>query len=214
MTAGVVVLVLCWSGPLIDQVLGWTGSERGSGNLVNIVEAADARDEPAGAKAGGYAVVRATGVPPWWLRPPPEAADRVFEIFGRPTIPAFVSSALLLGLLVITTILGVQRRRWDVAGGGALALVSCAALAAVTASFPNTPEQIFSYSYSSWWAAPVGMWTWLVAGWSAVVLWWSTARMGKVAPAQAACSRGGRGGARPLHPRGCDSRLGPQAAGL
>jgi hypothetical protein len=169
--AGLVVAGLCWSAPLVDQALDWTGSDRGSGNFEALVEAARSRDEPAGWTAAAYAVVRAAGVPPWWLRAPPSPEERTFEIFARPSAPAIASAAIILLALVILAVLGVRRGRPDVTAAAALALVACAALAAVTASFPNTPSTIFSYSYTSWWAAPVGMWTWLVVVWSSLTLW-------------------------------------------
>jgi hypothetical protein len=169
--AGLVVAALCWSAPLVDQALAWTGSDRGYGNLETLIDAAQSRDEPAGWKAAAYATVRATGVPPWWLRPPSSAEERTFEIFARPSAPAIASAVVILLALVVLAVLGVRRGRPDVAAAAGLALAACAALAAVTASFPNTPRTIFSYSYTSWWAAPVGMWTWLVVAWSSLSLW-------------------------------------------
>jgi hypothetical protein len=77
-----------------------------------------------------------------------------------------VSSVAVLIGLVLMMLLAVRRRRTDVAVANGLAVLLCVALAAVTASFPNTPGTIFSYSYTSWWASPVGMWTWLILLWS------------------------------------------------
>jgi hypothetical protein len=170
--AGLLVAALCWSAPLVDQALDWAGSDRGYGNFEALVDAAQSRENPAGTTAAVYAVIRTIGVPPWWLRPPASAEERTFEIFARPAAPAFVSAALILLALVAVAALGVRRGRPDVAYAAALAVAACAALGVVTASFPNTPSTIFSYSYTSWWAAPVGMWTWLVVVWSSLSLWW------------------------------------------
>jgi hypothetical protein len=41
--AGLAVALVCWSFPLLDQGLAWAGSERGQGNLVNLVEASRSR---------------------------------------------------------------------------------------------------------------------------------------------------------------------------
>jgi hypothetical protein len=169
--AGLVVAAMCWSAPLLDQALDWAGSDRGYGNFEALVEAARSRDEPAGWTSAAYAVVRATGVPPWWLRAPSSSEARTFEIFAQPSATAIASTVLILLALVALAVLGVRRNRPDVTAAAGLALVACAALAAVTASFPNTPSTIFSYSYTSWWAAPVGMWTWLVVAWSSLTLW-------------------------------------------
>jgi hypothetical protein len=168
--AGVVVALLCWSAPLVDQALDWTGSDSAYGNLETLVDAAQSREQPAGTTAGVYAVVRATGVPPWWLRSPtPE--QRTLEVFARPGAPAIASTAIILLTLVVLAVLGARRGRPDVAASAGLALAACAALGVVTASFPGTLESIFSYGYTSSWAAPVGMWTWLVAVWSSLSLW-------------------------------------------
>jgi hypothetical protein len=168
--AGLAVALVCWSFPLLDQGLAWAGSERGQGNLVNLVEASRSRGETAGAQAGAYAVVRAVGVPPWWLRAPQRAQSRTFEIFARPSATAIASAVLLLAGLAIALAVAALRRRWDVAAACGLALGLAAALAVMTAGFPNNGSDIFSYSYSSWWAAPAGMWVWLAMGWSGVAL--------------------------------------------
>ena len=162
---------LCWSAPIVDQALGWAGSERGYGNLENLVDAAQSREEPAGLTAGVYAVVRATGIPPWWLRSPSRPEQRTLEIFARPAAPAIASAAIILLALVVLVALGVRRGRPDITAAASLALAACAALGVVTAGFPGTLESIFSYSYASLWAAPVGMWTWLVVVWSSASLW-------------------------------------------
>jgi hypothetical protein len=169
--AGLIVAALCWSAPLVDQALDWAGSDRGYGNFEALVDAAQSRDNPVGWTAATYAVIRATGVPPWWLRAPSSSEERTFAIFARPAAPAIASAAIILFALVVLVVLGVRRGRPDVAAAAGLALAACAALAAVTAAFPNTPSTIFSYSYTSWWAAPVGMWTWLVVVWSSLTLW-------------------------------------------
>ena len=168
--AALVAAVLCWSGPLLDQVLAWSGSSRGSGNLATLVEAGGARETPIGLTGGVHAVVRAVGVPPWWLRRPQPPLKRTFDIFTPLSTVAVVSTVAVLIGLVLMMALALRRRRTDVAVANGLALLLCVALAAVTASFPNTPETIFSYSYTSWWASPLGMWAWLVLAWSAVTL--------------------------------------------
>jgi hypothetical protein len=176
-TAGLIVFAVCWSAPLVDQGLAWAGSPRGHGNLVNLVDAAGARDRPAGAKAGAYSLVRAEGIPPWWLRPPSTEAARTFDIFARPGALAFVSTALMLLGVVSLTAAGWRRGRMDVAAAGVLTLALNGSLAVVTASFPNTHTTIFSYGYTSLWASPLGMWTWLMLGWSAATLYLGRLRL-------------------------------------
>ena len=168
--AALVIAVLAWSGPLIDQVLDWAGSDRGSGNLVGIVESAGAHGDTIGLKGGAFAVVRATAVPPWWLRAPQGPLERVSEVIARPPAWALLSSAVVGAGLIAALGAAARRRRRDIVTACVLALAMCAALAIVTASFPSAPERLFSYGHSSLWAAPAGMWVWLVVGWSALTL--------------------------------------------
>ncbi len=126
--AAAVVAVVCWSAPLADQGLAWAGSDRGLGNLENLVEASGSRDEPAGSKAAAYAVVRAIGIPPWWLREPPTEAERTFEIFERPGVLALLSTGILLLAAFAVSLLGLRRGRRDVVAAGALTLALCGAL--------------------------------------------------------------------------------------
>jgi hypothetical protein len=168
--AGLVVAVVCWSAPLIDQGLSWAGSDRGYGNLGRLAEAARSRGQPVGEKGGAYAVVRAIGVAPWWLRAPQPLANRAFDLFRRPAIGTLVSAMVVLGGLVALFVIAARRRRWDVAAACAVALVLCGGLGAVTAAFPNTGGTVFSYGYASWWASPAGMFVWLAVGWSALRL--------------------------------------------
>jgi len=169
--AAAAVGVLCWSGPLVDQALAWGGSDRGYGNLATLVDAAQSRGRTVGAKGGAYAVVRAVGVPPWWLRAPQPAIVRTFEIFGRPGLGALISAAVVLSALAVLMLVAARRRRHDVTAACALALLVCAALALVTASFPNEGTTALQFGYASWWVAPAGMWVWLALGWSALTLW-------------------------------------------
>jgi hypothetical protein len=168
--AGVAVAVVCWSAPVVDQALAWTGSDRGIGNLQLLAEAALHRDRPVGTAGGGRAVAQAIGVPPWWLRAPQPPDQRTFAIFRSIPPLRLATTLLVLGALVAAAVAGVMRRRADVVWAAVLALALCAALAATTASFPNTPRNIFSYSYSSWWAMPAGMWAWLVVAWAVLAL--------------------------------------------
>jgi hypothetical protein len=164
---GLVVAALCWSAPVVDQALSWAGSDRGYGNLANLVEATHSRDQPVGGKGGAYAVVRTIGVPPWWLRAPQQPVIRSFELFQRPALTELLSAFMVLVGLVALFVVAVRRRRQDLATALALALVLCGAIAVVTASFPNTQGTVFSFGYASWWVSPAGMWVWLALGWSA-----------------------------------------------
>jgi hypothetical protein len=55
--------IVCWSFPVLDQVLGWAGKP-GHGNLVHIANTVGVRGNTAGVGAGMHALVRAIGLPP------------------------------------------------------------------------------------------------------------------------------------------------------
>jgi hypothetical protein len=167
--AAVVVGLLAWSGPLLDQALYWGGFDRGHGNLATLADAVGSREEPVGAKPGLYAVVRAVGAPPWWLRAPQTDAVRAFDIFSRPGPLSFASTGVVLLGLAACALLAARRRSWDIVSACVLALLLCVALGVSTASYPRS--SIFGYAYATRWASPMGMWTWLCLGWSAVTLW-------------------------------------------
>jgi len=167
--AALVVGVICWSLPVVDQVLAWTGS-RGHGNIGHIIDAASSRGKTAGGTAGVHAVVRTIGIPAWWMRGFRNSEARTFDIFAPLSLVSVLTSLLVVAGLCAGLVVGWRRNRPELVTGAAIALGLCLAVAIFTSSFPNRGSVIFSYSYSSWWAGSVGMWAWLVAGWSAVSL--------------------------------------------
>ena len=169
--AAVVVGLVCWSGPLIDQAANRPG------NLVQLARAAQSDDPTLGPGIGARAVVRATGVPPWWLRPPRGALDRIADLDTSPGPLAIASSVLVLAGLTAVAVAGWRRRRRDVLAAGTLGLAICAAIALATASVPSASYA--STGYALWWTSAAGMWIWLALGWSAAVLT-ATARVGLV----------------------------------
>ena len=168
--AALAVAAVCWAPPALDQGLAWAGSDRGIGNAELLWRAARARERPVGIEGGARAVAQAVGLSPWWLRSPQAPDQRVFSIFAPVGGLRLLSTLLFVGALVAVVPLSRMRRRPDVAWLAALALALCAGLAASTASFPNTPGSILSYSYSSWWAMPAGMCVWLALIWAAATL--------------------------------------------
>ena len=161
--------MVCWSFPVLDQVLAWTGRD-GHGNLAHIVDAAGSRGKTAGAEAGVRAVARTVGISPWWLRELRSSQAKTFDIFAPLSALAIASTIIVLVGLAAALVEGWRRRRPDVVTASAIALALCVALGLFTMSFPNQGGIIFSYSYGSWWAAPAGMWAWLVLGWATIVL--------------------------------------------
>jgi hypothetical protein len=160
--AAVVVAVVCWSGPLIDQAANRPG------NLVQLARAAQSDEPTLGPGIGARAVVRATGVPPWWLRPPRGALQRIADLDTSPGPLAVASSVLVLAGLTAVAAAGWRRRRRDVLAAGTLGLAICAAIALATASVPSASYA--STGYALWWTSAAGMWIWLALGWSVAVL--------------------------------------------
>ena len=152
--------LVCWSGPLIDR-----------DNLGTLADAAGARDEALGSVAGLHAVERALGVSPWWLHRAQSPLTRVADVVSGPPVATWVTAAALLVALGVLLGIAGRRRRADVVAACAVALALCLALYLLTASYPKGPEQLASYGYTSWWAAPAGMFAWLTVGWSAATLW-------------------------------------------
>ena len=158
--AAAAVGLVCWSGPLIDR-----------DNLGTLADAAGARDEALGSVAGLHAVERALGVSPWWLHRAQSPLTRVADVVSGPPVATWVTAAALLVALGVLLGIAGRRRRADVVAACAVALALCLALYPLTASYPKGPEQLASYGYTSWWAAPAGMFAWLTVGWSAATLW-------------------------------------------
>jgi hypothetical protein len=165
--AAVAVAAVCWSAPLLDQAI------HSPGNLVVLARTATSHQKTLGAAAGGRAVVRAVGIPPWWLRPAPEPIPRLRELGGGtrsrpPGAFAIVTTALILFAALALGVVAVRRRRIDVAAALAISLVLCATLALAVASTPLKDNLFLSIGYTSWWGGPAGMFVWLALGWSVV----------------------------------------------
>ncbi|HWX96414.1 MAG TPA: hypothetical protein VNZ01_06130 [Solirubrobacteraceae bacterium] len=162
--AALVVGVVCWTPPLIDQIQGKPG------NLTNVVKAATTSTPKLGAGVGWHAVVRAVGVPPWWLRNPASPWNRKFEVRASSSAVATVSTVLILMALVGVAAIGVLRRRAELWAGGLIALALCAGLFAVAEATPTKRVLAETLGYTLWWGSPAGMFVWTMLAWSCVRL--------------------------------------------
>jgi hypothetical protein len=158
--AALVVAMVCWSPPVIDQI------ERRPGNLTVVVDTATATKSTLGATVGWRAVVRAIGVPPWWLKSPRSPWERKTDVRTAPDALGSASCLLMLCALLVIAVVGLRRRRPDLCAGALVALVLCAALAAVAASTPTTHLLASTLGYTLWWGSPAGMFVWVILGWS------------------------------------------------
>jgi hypothetical protein len=162
--AALVVAAACWTPPLIDQLQGKPG------NLTNVVKAATAHTPKLGAAVGWHAVVRAVGVPPWWLRNPASPWNRKFEVREASSTLATVSTILILVALLAVAAIGVLRRRAELWSGALIALLLCAGLYAVAAATPTKRVLAETLGYTMWWGSPAGMFVWVMLAFSAVAI--------------------------------------------
>lgn len=188
--AAVVIAAVCWSLPLADEIAHHPG------NMTVLAREVATHQRTQGAAKGVRALVRAVGVPPRWLRTPSPNPGRLSNVSGGdygdtrlpdlttvPSLAARVSTALLVAALALVALIGLRRRRTDVAAAAAIGLVLCAALAVEVAVTPL--EATNTLGYFLWWGSIAGMWVWLVLAWSAVVLLARGRRLGVRAPAVA-----------------------------
>ncbi|HEV3283002.1 MAG TPA: hypothetical protein VG010_02260 [Solirubrobacteraceae bacterium] len=162
LAAALVVAVACWTPPAIDQIRGKPG------NVTNVIRAATANTPKLGPSVGWNAVVRAVGVPPWWLRNPASPWNRKYEVRTSSSALATATAVLMLLALAVIAAAGVLRRRPELWAGALIALMLCAGLYATAASTPTKRVLAETLGYTMWWASPAGMFVWVMIGWSAV----------------------------------------------
>jgi hypothetical protein len=180
--AAAVVLAACWTPPLIDQLRGHPG------NITRVLETAKARPPELGPGVGARALVRAVGVPPWWLRSAADPWHRKVEVRTATGAVADVTAAAIVGGLLALAWLGLRRRRTEIASAALLALVLCAALFAVAAATPTQRVLAETLGYTLWWASPAGMFVWLALLWGGASLLPVAVRRAALAPALAAAA--------------------------
>ena len=160
--AALLVGVVCWTLPAIDQI------ERNPGNLTAVVRTATANRSTLGANVGSHAVALAVGVRPWWLKNPASPWQRKFEVRAAPGALAKASALLLLCALLLVAAVGLLRRRVELWAGALIALALCAALAAVAAATPTTRLLSATLGYTMWVGSPIGMFAWVILAWALV----------------------------------------------
>jgi len=163
LAAAGVVLVICWTPTVLDQVAG-------GGNLGHLLDAASTSRPRLGWVTGLHAVAHTVGWRPWWLTTVASPWSRKFEVHGGIGAGAAVSTALLVAWLAFACAAGLWRRRLDVAAGTACALALCVGTAALTASTPTGRILGGTLAYTLWTASIAGAFVWLIAAWSAAVL--------------------------------------------
>lgn len=165
--AGLAVAILCWLPPLLDQAVHQPG------NLARIAQAATGGQKTLTLAQGWHALVGAIGIWPWWLTPSPTAFGqqgagwamhtRVENVATAPFFLSALSCVVILGALALVAVRG-RRVRSDLRVGAALGVVLSLTIVIVTAS---TPAKLgYDLLKGLLWAAPAGMFVWLVLGWA------------------------------------------------
>jgi hypothetical protein len=162
--AALLVAVVCWTPPAIDQIEG------SPGNVTAIVRTATANRSTLGATVGWHAVALAVGVRPWWLTDPASPFERKNEVREAPSALATVSALLAMCALLVVAALGLLRRRVELWAGALIALALCVGMAALAAATPTTRLLSATLGYTMWLGSPVGMFVWVVLAWASVAI--------------------------------------------
>ncbi len=163
LAAAAAVLAICWTAPIADQIAG-------QGNIGHVLEAGKTNRSRQGTGVGVKAVVLTVGVRPWWLKTVVSPWSRKYEVHPALKSGQAITAAVLLGWLLLAAALALWRRRLDVATGAAAALAMSLATGVVASATPTGRILGGTLAYTLWSASIVGMFAWLIAAWSAVVL--------------------------------------------
>jgi hypothetical protein len=159
--AALLVAAVCWAPPAIEQIDGTPG------NLTAVIRTASANPPTLGWSVGWHAVVRAIGIPPWWLRDPASPWERKNEVRVANSTLATASTVVMLAALVVLGVVGVLRRRAELWAGALIALALCGGLATLAASTPTMRVLAETLGYTMWWGSPAGMFVWVLLAWAA-----------------------------------------------
>ena len=163
LAAAALVLAICWTAPIADQIAG-------QGNMGHVLEAGKTKRSRQGSGVGVKTVVLTVGVRPWWLKTVVSPWSRKYEVHPRLKGGQAITAALLLGWLLLAVALALWRRRLDVATGAAAAIAMSLAIGAVASATPTGRILGGTLAYTLWSASIIGMFAWLMAAYSAVVL--------------------------------------------
>src|SRR3954447_5202648 len=158
------VLLVCWSGPLLDEIV------HRPGNAEVFVRTVFSGTPTLGFESGVRAVTHTIGVPPWWLGSASGYGDRIGDIIHAPGALSIASAVALMAGLAALVALGLRRGRRDVALAAAQGLVLCVAIGLVAGGNPAKGLLPLSLGYNLWWGTAAGGWAWLTLAVGAIVL--------------------------------------------
>ena len=156
--AGVVVGVVCWIAPLIQQFTTHPG------NMTLL--ARTGRNQPGMGSAFGLQVLAGLSSPrPIWLVRSPDAFKLTLQlVHGH---PAAIGVVVLVVVGTITALAWVFGRK-DLAAAAAVAAICSLGTVVTFVSFPATDVLVLTYLHVIWWVP--GILLWVVAGWVLVVV--------------------------------------------
>ncbi|MEO6627515.1 MAG: hypothetical protein ABIP03_02995, partial [Aquihabitans sp.] len=147
--------LLCWSGPIIDQLFG-------VGNLSALIRGTGG-GPAAGWRYGLARVVDAAAFRPLWTITPPSGP------LPDPSAQRWAVAALVLGCVALGAVFGLRRRNRMLVGGCAVAFTALVGGALVSSLLPGDPAALASPSNRLFWW-PVGCLLWAVVAASAIEL--------------------------------------------
>jgi len=156
-----ILLGLCWSAPLADEL------EHTPGNLSLIVKTFNERGQTLGGSVGESAVARAVGWKPWWLFTPASEWSRKAAVRVAPSSSQANSAIAVLAMLALIAIVAALRRRVDMSAAALMTLGMCLGIYENAANTPVTPLLAGTLGYTLWWGSQLGLFAYLVIGWSA-----------------------------------------------
>ena len=98
LVASLVVAAVCWSAPVIDQIV------HSPGNLRTLVDSASSGEPKVGWDSGWKAIVHTVGVRPWWLQDNRGTLDRIGDVTITPGALAIATAVAMLALLAALTV--------------------------------------------------------------------------------------------------------------
>jgi hypothetical protein len=156
--AAAVVLVVCWTQPLIEQF-----TSTGDGNLTLLVRSAtESRAPTAGFGFGASAVAAVATLPPWWFRP--SFSDTFRPGWDAPSLTTALASLAVLAV-VFAVCAWVARRHRDHVSLSALAVAAAAMLLGIVTA-ARSPETVFGkfQIHTLRWAWPVAAFVFFAVG--------------------------------------------------
>ena len=161
--ASLAAAAVVWTLPLANEVFR-------SGNLSLIADAILHKGPTLGSSAGWHTVVRAFGIPPWWVRSPVPGLTRYFELGRAPGWASQASCAVVVLALFGVLVSALRRRSRDTVALTAIAILLVVVLGTNTAFTPTSHGLALNVSYTMWWASLAGMFVWIALAWSLVTL--------------------------------------------